>query len=218
MLFGFLFILNLFVWAQASSTAIPFTTLMGLALLWLCIQLPLVYVGSYYGYVRSSPWEHPTKTTAIPRQVPAQAWYIRNIQSILLAGLIPFAVIFIELLFVFQSIWQDKSGYYYVFGFLTVVCIILVLTIAEVTIVTVYVSLCNENYNWWWHSFFVGGGSSVWVFLYCVWYYTFKLHITGFVSSLLFFAYSSMACAVYGLLCGTVGFLTAYAFVRRIYR
>ena len=37
------------------------------------------------------------------------------------------------------------------------------------------------------------------------------------MNSLLFFAYSGLACLVYGLLMGTVGFLTAYAFVRRIY-
>ena len=33
----------------------------------------------------------------------------------------------------------------------------------------------------------------------------------------LFFSYSFLACLVYGLLTGTVGFLTAYAFVRRIF-
>jgi transmembrane 9 superfamily protein 2/4 len=218
LLFGLVFVLNLFVWVQASSTALPITTLISLVLLWLGIQVPLVYIGSWYGFVRSAAWEHPTKTTAIPRQIPSAVWYIRGFQSILLAGLIPFAVIFIELLFVFQSMWQDKSGYYYVFGFLTVVSLILILTIAEVTIVTIYIQLCNENYNWWWQSFFVGGGSAIWVFLYCVWYFFMKLHITGFVSGLLFFAYSGMACLVYGLLCGTIGFLTAYAFVRRIYR
>lgn len=217
LLFALVFILNLFVWAQASSTALPFGTLIGIIMLWLCIQLPLVYAGSWYGYVRTGAWDHPTKTTSIPRQLPIQPWYIRSPQSILLAGLIPFAVIFIELLFVFQSLWQDKSGYYYVFGFLSVVSIILILTIAEVTIVTIYIKLCSEDYNWWWHSFLVGGGSAFWVFMYCVWYYFTKLHIEGFVSSLLFFSYSFMACVVYGLLCGTVGFLTAYAFVRRIY-
>jgi transmembrane 9 superfamily protein 2/4 len=217
MMFGVVFVLNLFVWAQASSTAIPFGTLIAIVFLWLCVQVPLVYVGSWYGYVRSGAWEHPTKTAAIPRQVPRQAWYMRGPRTVLLAGLIPFAVIFIELLFVFQSVWQDKSGYYYVFGFLAVVSTILVLTVAEVTVVTIYVQLCSENYHWWWQSFLVGGGSAVWVFMYCVWYYFVKLHITGFVSSMLFFSYSFMACCVYGLLTGTVGFLTAYAFVRRIY-
>jgi transmembrane 9 superfamily protein 2/4 len=177
-----------------------------------------VYAGSYYGYWKAAAWEHPTKTAAIARQVPKQAWYIKSLQSILLAGLIPFAVIFIELLYVFQSLWQDKSGYYYVFGFLAVVSVILIVTIAEVTIVTVYVQLCAENHNWWWQSFLVGGGSAFWIYGYCVYYYFFNLHITGVTSSLLFFAYSFMACCVYGLLTGTIGFLSAYAFVRRIYK
>lgn len=215
--FGLIFILNLFVWAQASSTAIPFGTLIAILFLWLFIQLPLVYVGSRYGYTRGGAWEHPTKTNLIARQVPRQAWYIKRTRSVLLAGLIPFAVIFIELLFVFQSVWQDKSGYYYVFGFLSVVSLILIVTVAETTVVTIYIQLCSENYNWWWQSFLVGGGSSIWMFTYCVWYYLVKLHITGFVSSMLFFTYSAIGCLVYGLLTGTVGFLSAYAFMRRIY-
>ncbi|KAK3182374.1 hypothetical protein K4F52_006377 [Lecanicillium sp. MT-2017a] len=217
MAFGLVFILNLFVWAQASSTAIPFGTLVAIVLLWLCIQVPLVFAGSHYGFEKAGGWEHPTKATSIPRQIPEQPSYIRPVQSALLAGLIPFAVIFIELLFVFQSMWQDKSGFYYTFGFMAVVSVILIVTIAEVTVVTIYIQLCSENYNWWWQSFFVGGGSAAWVFLYSVWYYMFKLHISGVVSSLLFFAYSFLACCVYGLLTGTVGFLSAYAFVRRIY-
>ncbi|KZF24323.1 hypothetical protein L228DRAFT_237264 [Xylona heveae TC161] len=217
LLFSLIFILNLFVWAQASSTAIPFSTLMGLAALWLLVQLPLVYVGSWYGFNRIGSYEHPVKPNAIPRQIPAQPWYTKPSVSIMLAGLIPFAVIFIELIFVFKSIWQDKSGYYYVFGFLSVVSIILILTVVEVTVVATYMQLCAENYHWWWQSFFLGGGSAVWIYLYSIWYYHSKLHIMGFTSSLLFFSYSFLACAVYGLLTGTVGFLTAYAFIRRIY-
>jgi transmembrane 9 superfamily member 2/4 len=138
------FILNLFVWAQASSTAIPFGTLIALSFLWLFIQLPLVYAGSWYGYVRTGPWAHPTKTNQIARQVPQQSWYIKGVRSVLLTGLVPFAVIFIELLFVFKSLWQDKSGYYYVFGFLAVVFALTIITVIEVTIVTTYFQLCAE--------------------------------------------------------------------------
>ncbi|KAI9901571.1 hypothetical protein N3K66_003388 [Trichothecium roseum] len=215
--FGLVFVLNVFVWTQASSTAIPFTSLLTIVVLWLCIQVPLVYVGSYWGYNKAPVWEHPTKTAPMPREIPGQPWYIRTIPSVLLSGLIPFAVIFIELLFVFQSLWKDKSGYYYVYGFLAAVSVILLVTVAEVTVVTVYMQLCSEDHRWWWRSFFVGGGSAVWVFAYSVWYYIFKLQITGFASGVLFFVYSIMACFVYGLLTGTVGFLCAYAFVRRIY-
>ncbi|KAF7511039.1 hypothetical protein GJ744_005585 [Endocarpon pusillum] len=217
LLFSLVFILNLFVWAQASSTALPFGTLMGLVSLWLLIQVPLVYLGSWYGYVKTEAWQHPTRTNATPRQIPAQSWHTRSLQVFLLAGLVPFAVLFIELMFVFKSVWQDKSGYYYVFGFLSVVSIILIITVSEVTIIATYIQLCSENHHWWWQSFFVGAGSALWVFAYCVWYYATRLHIQGFISSILFFSYSFLACVVYGLLTGTVGFLTAYAFVRRLY-
>ncbi|KAL2111900.1 hypothetical protein VUR80DRAFT_9012 [Thermomyces stellatus] len=217
LLFGLVFMLNLFVWAQASSTAIPFGTLVALAALWLCIQVPLVYVGSWHGFNRAGEWAHPVKTVPTPRPVPPRPWYARTAQTALLAGLIPFAVIFIELLFVFRSVWQDKSGYYYVFGFMAVVSAILLVTVAEVTIVAVFAQLCAEDHRWWWRSFAVGGASSVWVFLYSVWYYVARLSVSGWVSGLMFFGYSFMACCVYGLLTGTVGFLSAYAFVRRIY-
>lgn len=117
---------------------------MGLIALWLLIQMPLVYAGSWVGYYRSQAWEHPTKTNSIPRQIPEQSWYTKSIYAVLLAGLIPFAVIFIELLFVFRSLWQDKSGYYYVFGFLSVVSLVLIVTVIEVTIVATYLQLCAE--------------------------------------------------------------------------
>lgn len=142
--FSLIFILNLFVWAQASSTAIPFGTLISLVALWLLIQVPLVYIGSWFGFARATPWEHPTKTSSIPRQVPEQPWYLRSIQLALLSGLVPFAVLFIELLFVFKNMWLDKSGYYYVFGFLSAVSTILLITISEVTIIATYSQLCAE--------------------------------------------------------------------------
>ena len=144
LVFTTVFVLNLFVWAQASSTALPFGTLVALVALWLLVQLPLVYVGSWYGYVKGGSWQHPIKATVIPRQIPQQNWYTRSIQGVLVAGLIPFAVIFIELLFVFKSLWQDKSGYYYVFGYLAVVGLVLVAVIVEVTVIAVYVQLCSE--------------------------------------------------------------------------
>jgi transmembrane 9 superfamily protein 2/4 len=142
--FCLVLILNLFVWAQASSTAIPFSTLIGLLALWLLIQVPLVYLGSWVGYVRAAPWEHPLKTNAIPRQIPPQPWYLRSPLGPLLTGLIPFAVLFIELLFVFKNLWQDKTGYYYVFGFLSAVSTVLMVTVVEVTVIATYSQLCSE--------------------------------------------------------------------------
>lgn len=110
----------------------------------LLIQLPLVYAGSWYGFHKSQQYEHPTKTNSVARPVPEQAWYTRNSYGALIAGFVPFAVVFIELLFVFRSLWQDKSGYYYVFGFLSIVSLVGILTVVEVTIVSTYIMLCQE--------------------------------------------------------------------------
>jgi transmembrane 9 superfamily protein 2/4 len=217
MLFALVFFLNIFVWAQSSSIAMPLGTLIALAFLWLFIQVPLVYLGSWVGYVKSKAWEPPTKTTLIARQIPAQPWYLETFRSILLGGLIPFGIIVIELIFIFKSLWQDKSSHYYMFGFLAIISFILLVSVIEVTIIVTYMRLCAEDHAWHWKSFSVAAGGAFWAFVYCLWYYFARLQVQGFVSSLLYFGYSLMACSVFGLLTGTVGFLASFVFLRRIY-
>ena len=45
-------------------------------------------------------------------------------------GLMPFGAVFVEFFIILNSIWLDR--YYYVFGFLFVVFVVLVVTCAEV--------------------------------------------------------------------------------------
>lgn len=65
-----------------------------------------------------------------------------------MGGLLPFAVVFlvflvfIELFLILKSIWEDQR--YYMFGFLSLVFIILVVTGIEMTIVITYSQLCHE--------------------------------------------------------------------------
>lgn len=63
----------------------------------------------------------------------------------MVGGLMPFAVIFIELFFVLKSIWQDQ--FYYMFGFLGLVFVILIITCVEITVVITYFQLCGEVRN-----------------------------------------------------------------------
>ncbi|CAB4030214.1 transmembrane 9 superfamily member 2 isoform X2, partial [Paramuricea clavata] len=49
-IFAIFFVLNLVLWAEQSSAAIPFETLITLLALWFGISVPLVCVGAYFGF------------------------------------------------------------------------------------------------------------------------------------------------------------------------
>lgn len=76
------------------------------------------------------------RTNQIPRQIPEQPVYFKTLPSILIGGLVPFTVIFMELYFIIKSLWADQ--FYYAFGFLALVFVLLIITCVEVTIVMIY--------------------------------------------------------------------------------
>ena len=215
--FSVFFVLNLFVWAQKSSGAVPFGTLVALLVLWLGISVPLVFLGSFIAF-RKPAIEHPVKINNLCRLLPpdaSQSWYTSPQLSILLGGILPFAAVFIEIFFIMSSIWLNQ--FYYVFGFLFIVFVILIITCAEITIVLCYFQLCNEDYHWWWRSFLTPGSSALYLFLYSILYFFTKLQIQKFVSGLLFFGYMSLVCMAFFVLTGTIGYFACFAFVTKIY-
>ena len=115
--FGVFFFLNLFVFFQGSSGAVPFGTMLALVCIWFVISVPLSAAGSWRGFRAPAP-EAPVRTNQIPRQIPPSPTYLRPIPSMLLAGILPFGAIFVELFFIMNSIWFHKM--YYMFGFLFV--------------------------------------------------------------------------------------------------
>ena len=59
-----------------------------------------------------------------------------------MGGILPFGAVFIELFFILSAIWGEQ--YYYLFGFLFLVFLILVITSAEISVVMCYFQLCAE--------------------------------------------------------------------------
>ncbi|XP_038606478.1 transmembrane 9 superfamily member 4 isoform X1 [Tachyglossus aculeatus] len=212
--FGICFVLNCFIWGKHSSGAVPFPTLAALLCMWFGISLPLVYLGYYFGF-RKQPYDNPVRTNQIPRQIPEQRWYMNRLVGVLMAGILPFGAMFIELFFIFSAIWENQ--FYYLFGFLFLVFLILVVSCSQISIVMVYFQLCAEDYRWWWRIFLVSGGSAFYVLIYAVFYFVNKLDIVEFVPSLLYFGYTALMVLSFWLLTGTVGFYAAYVFVRKIY-
>ncbi|PKU65802.1 transmembrane 9 superfamily member 7 [Dendrobium catenatum] len=212
--FSIFFVLNALIWGEKSSGAVPFGTMFALVFLWFGISVPLVFVGSYLGF-RKPAIDDPVKTNKIPRQVPEQAWYMQPIFVISIGGILPFGAVFIELFFILTSIWLNQ--FYYIFGFLFIVFIILLITCAEITIVLCYFQLCSEDYHWWWRAYLTAGSSAIYIFLYAVFYFFTKLEITKVVSGILYFGYMLIVSYAFFVLTGTIGFYACLWFVRKIY-
>jgi len=214
MVFGVVLFLNFFVWGKGSSMAVPFLTLLTLLVLWFGVSTPLVFAGAYLGF-RKDEMQQPCRTNQIARQVPEQPWYSMPVPCIAMGGLLPFGAIFVELFFIMSSIWQQHA--YYVFGFLALVFLITLVTVAEISVVMTYFQLSAEDYNWWWRSFLTPASAAGYVFLYAVVFYFTRLEIEAGVATLMYFLYTAVACWGLFLLMGSVGFLSSLWFNRTIY-
>jgi len=214
LLLSVLFILNLVIWAEGSSSAIPFGSMALVMTLWFVISAPLTFLGAFFGYKKDVS-KKPVQTHDIPRAIPDQEWYNSSLVVILSGGVLPFAASFVELFYIMSSIWLDQ--YYYVFGFLLLVFFILVVISAEISILMCYFQLTCEDYRWWWRSMLVPGSSSIYLMLYAVFYYHSRLHIDFFVSTVLYFGYVFIFCVMFFLLTGTVGFYATHWFVYKIF-
>lgn len=212
--FGLFFVLNLMIWGQKSSGAVPFTTMFVLLMLWFGVSVPLVLAGAYYGFLKD-PIDVPVRIGKIPREVPEETFYTKPVVTCIVGGMLPFGAVFTELFFIMSSLWQHQ--FYYLFGFLALVLVILLLTCAEVSIALTYFRLASEQHHWWWPAFFASGSSGGYVFLYSIFYFASRLHMDRMVSTMLYFGYMAMMSTLFMLMTGSIGLLSSFFFVRAIY-
>jgi transmembrane 9 superfamily member 2/4 len=208
------FTLNFALLMEGSSGATPLSTFFTLLFLWFCVSVPLVFIGSYFGYRAEVP-THPVRTNQIPRLIPTQQWYLHPFITIALGGILPFGAVSVELFFILSALWLHQI--YYIFGFLFLVMIVLIVTCAEISILLCYFHLCAEDYHWWWRSFLTAGSCAGYTLLYSFWYYLTKLDMTEFLPTLIYFGYMSIASLTFFLITGTIGFYSCFWFNTQIY-
>lgn len=211
--FVILTIINFILWGSNSTGAIPISLFFALLAMWFCISVPLTLLGGFLG-TRADHIQYPIRTNQIPREIPARkypSWLL-----VLGAGTLPFGTLFIELFFILSSIWLGR--FYYVFGFLFVVFLLLVVVCAEVSVVLTYMHLCVEDWRWWWKAFYASGSVALYVFLYSINYLIFDLRsLSGPVSAILYLGYSLIMAFAVMLVTGTIGFLVSFYFVHYLF-
>ena len=214
--FAFALLLNTVSAMYKSLSLVPFTSVLAIVLIWLLVALPLCVLGTILGRNWAGTSNDPCRVNAIPRLIPQKRWFARPPVLIALGGVLPFGSIFIEMYFVFTSFWNYK--FYYVYGFMFLVYVILTIVTVCVTIVVTYFLLNNEDYRWPWTSFLASASTALYVLLYSVYYFFMKTKMNGFFQTIFYFTYMVLFCLALGLMCGTLGYSGCSIFVRRIYR
>eukprot|EP00967_Tisochrysis_lutea_P058198 scaffold73953_cov32-Tisochrysis_lutea.AAC.8 len=164
--------------AAGSLGTVGFSSSFAVVLIWLLAVCPMTVIGTLLGRHWSGTPSYPCRVNAIPRVIPDKRWYARPAMLVALGGVLPFGSIFIEMYFVFTSFWNYK--FYYVYGFMLLVFLILTVVTVCVTIVVTYFLLNNEDYRWPWTSFLSSASTALYVFAYSVFYFLIKTRMSGF--------------------------------------
>eukprot|EP01113_Clastostelium_recurvatum_P019899 TRINITY_DN2359_c0_g1_i3.p1 TRINITY_DN2359_c0_g1~~TRINITY_DN2359_c0_g1_i3.p1 ORF type:complete len:615 (-),score=146.56 TRINITY_DN2359_c0_g1_i3:60-1820(-) len=210
------FFLNFIAVGYGSLAAIPFLTWLAVIAIWGFVSFPLTLFGTVVGRNWNGVADNPCRINPVPRQIPSKHWYQHPLVNVMLGGILPFGSIFIEMYFIFTSFWHYK--YYYVYGFMLLVYIILAIVSICVTIVSTYFLLNSEDYRWQWTSYLSSSSTALYVFIYSIYYFLVKTKMSGFFQTFFYFGYLAMFCIGLGILCGALGFIGTSVFVRRIYQ
>ena len=211
-------ILNSVAIAYNSTAALPFVTILQLFAMWGLVTIPLTVIGGTVGrqsairVVAATPF--PVKTNRLAREIPRTGSILYSLPfQVTVCGFLAFWSVYLELKFVFKSMWSDGQVYT-LYGILVVALVLLFLL---ATVLFTYFQLNAEDYRWWWRSFISGGAVAVFFYLYCGYFYMTSA-MNGGLQSSFFFLYSALIAYGVALMIGASSFGTTYQFVWFIYR
>jgi len=182
----------------------------------LFVHFPLTVVGAVVGRNMTEEFRPPSRTNKVPREVPKVVdWYRHPFAQLFMAGFLPFSAIYIELHYIFASIWGHKI--YSLFGILFIAFLLLVVVTSFITIALLYFQLAREDHRWWWTTFVNGGATGLFVFMYSFYYFTHRSNMDGVLQLSFFFGYMAVVSYAFFIMLGFVGFYSAFTFVNYIY-
>ncbi|KAF5734064.1 putative phagocytic receptor 1b isoform X1 [Tripterygium wilfordii] len=140
--------LNTVAIAYNATAALPFGTIVVIVLIWTLVTSPLLVLGGIAGKNSKPEFQAPCRTTKYPREIPHFPWYRGTIPQMAMAGFLPFSAIYIELYYIFASVWGHRI--YTIYSILFIVFIILLIVTAFITVALTYFQLAAEDHEWWW--------------------------------------------------------------------
>lgn len=153
-------------------------------------------------------------STPVPPQPKYNKWYV----SLPACGIFPFGIIFIEMVFLYKTLWTDKATFHAMYGFLSLTTVLLFVMICEISVITTYLRLDSGDYvDWQWKSFLTCTLSILFYLFAYTLYYLWKMKMVDAVSPLLYLTYSIIFNSLISVACGAMGLAASTVFVYKIY-
>mmetsp|Transcript_41743 Transcript_41743/g.94262 ORF Transcript_41743/g.94262 Transcript_41743/m.94262 type:complete len:597 (-) Transcript_41743:525-2315(-) len=207
---------NTIAWSRGSSAALPWHTVMIIAALYFLVSFPLTVIGAIAGRNMTGDFAAPCRTTKVAREIPKDIpWYRQSPAQMFMAGFLPFSAIYIELHYIFASVWGHKI--YTLFGILFIALVMLFIVTSFITVALVYFQLAREDHRWWWRSFFSGGSTGLFIYGYSFFYFFQRSSMGGWLQGSFYFGYMAIISYAFFLMLGFVGFYSSLVFIKHIY-
>lgn len=140
--------LNTITIAYSATAALPFDIIVVIVLIWTLVTSLLLMLGGIAGKNSKAEFQAPCRTTKYPREISSLPWYRTAILQMAMADFLPFSAIYIELYYIFASVWGHKI--YTIYNILFIVFIILLIVTTFITVALTYFQFAAEDHEWWW--------------------------------------------------------------------
>jgi len=129
-----LVMIDLIEWAEFNVMEWPITTMVIYGAVWMVVNIIACYFGALEGYRRNTA--ERKKPSPVARKIPKQPSYLALKFLMPLLGAVQFACIFVELQYIWNSVW--RSYMYAMYWSLMNVMILLAFVVAEISVVATY--------------------------------------------------------------------------------
>jgi len=216
-------VFSVFAWVNTialfhgSTSALPFGAVFTVFALYVFCCFPLTVVGGILAKNYSSAdFNAPTRTTKVAREIPTEVpWYRGKPFQLLIAACLPFSAIYIEMHYIFATVWGHQI--YTLFGIVFLTFILLIVVTSFITVALLYFQLAREDHRWWWISYINGGATGFCIFLYSFYFYFHSSEMKGMLQGSFYFGYMTVISFAFFLMLGSSAFLCSLWFVRHIY-
>jgi Endomembrane protein 70 len=202
---------------HGSTSAFEGTTVLTCLALLIFLSLPLTGIGGMIArHYAAADFDAPTRTADTALEIPENIpWYLTRLLVPVAAGLLPFGAIYIELQYLYATMWGHQS--HSMFGILFLSFILLVAVATSVTISLLCFQLSRGDHQWWWAAFINGGMTGLYVFAYSFYYYFQRSGMSGQLQASVYFGYMAVVSFAVFLMLGSASFQFSLVFVRCMY-